>query len=240
MELNASHMIIGMGEIGQGLYSVIGPCLTYDKKLDQDTLDSVLNSTQKIPVLHICIPFSKDFVKEVQKYKARHKADLVIIYSTVPVGTTRGFGKGFVHSPIEGRHPYLARSIKMAPRWLGSGDKDALKRAGTMWASIVEEVRMLDNSDWTEFLKLRSTSRYGVNIAFAKYEADVAEDLGMDWNHLMEFDRDYNKLYRALNLPDLQRYVLTKPDGPIGGHCVVPNAEMLDKQWPDKLLKEIK
>lgn len=237
MVQNNGHIVIGMGEIGQAIYQVIGPCLAYDKDEGEAKFDQKYPA---VPVMHIAIPYTENFIKEVMKYKKRYKSELVIIYSTVPVGTTKQLGEGFVHSPVEGKHPYLKRSILLHTRWVGSTDNHALKRAANLWANVVNKVQMLPDSDFTEFLKLRSTSRYGINIAFARYEKEVADKIGMDWNSLMEFDRDYNELYRNLDLPDLQRYVLKAPEGPIGGHCIVPNADLLNEQYPNKMLENIK
>ena len=238
MEINPNHIIIGMGEIGQGIRTVIGPCLTFDKQNELSGFQK--QNPPRVPVMHVAFPYSKTFTKDVMGYVEKYKPELVIIYSTVPIGTTKKLGENFVHSPVEGKHPYLAKSIKKAPRWLGSTDEMALKRAANFWAQVVDKVHMVNDSDHTEFVKLRSTSRFGVNLAFARYEKEVADKIGMDWNELMEFDRDYNQLYQDLGLEDMQRYVLKPPGEKIGGHCVVPNAEMLNEQHPNKWLEEIK
>lgn len=229
-----NEVIVGYGEIGSSVDQVIGPCFIEDPKIGS------VDSTEDISIMHICFPYSDTFVDDVQTYHKKYKPELTIIYSTVAVGTTKKLGEGFVHSPVEGKHPYLASSIMMFPRWMGSTDEIALKKAAERWAGSVNTIRMVKDSDWTEFLKLRSTSRFGINLAFARYEKSVADQIGMSWHDLMEFDQDYNNLYKDLNMPKMQRYVLTPPGDKIGGHCVVPNAELLNQQFPNPLLKEIK
>jgi hypothetical protein len=49
----------------------------------------------------------------------------------------------------------------------------------------------------------------------------------------------YNEGYSILK-PNVVRPTLSAPEGPIGGHCVVPNAKLLLKQVRSKFLKLIK
>ena len=42
------------------------------------------------------------------------------------------------------------------------------------------------------------------------------------------FNSTYNDGYRALDMAHVQRPVLQNYPGPIGGHCVIPNAKLLD------------
>lgn len=231
----AKHAIIGMGQIGTGLLGALGRHVDitgYDVEAKDLDLD--------FDVLHIAIPFDDNFVDAVKGYKEQFNAELVIIYSTTAIGTVKKLGDGYVHSPIEGKHPYLGKSIKISSRWLGSTDSRALTMAATLWGNIVDDVRMVEDSDFTEFIKLRSTSRFGINLDFARYEKSVADKLGMNWNYLMQYDRDYNKLYQDLGLSDMQRYVLTPPPEVLGGHCVGPNADILNEQFPNQRLESVK
>ena len=126
-----------------------------------------------------------------------------------------------------------------SPRWVGSSDKQARKLATAFWEAFVP-VRALPSADFTEWLKLRSTSKYGINIVWTGYEAEVSKKLGMDFSAVRQFDMDYNALYENLGMHEYKRYILDPPKGKIGGHCVVPNAKMLNKQYPNKWLEEIK
>jgi hypothetical protein len=78
-----------------------------------------------------------------------------------------------------------------------------------------------------------------VNLLWADYEKKVMDSLGEDYGALNEFNVDYNRLYSNLGLTWAKRYILTPPDGRIGGHCLVPNAKLLNDQFPDDILKRI-
>ena len=224
-----TSIIVGYGEIGKSLHQVIGPALVHDPEFSEV-------KTTGFDVMHICFPPSDSFVKDVKAYQKRFRPNLTIIYSTVPIGTTLEIGGMTVHSPVEGRHPELAEGIK-AVRWIGGDNFDAVDLAVDFWRPRANHIESFGNSKWTEFLKLRSTSKYAINIAWTEYEAKVAEELGLDYSFVQDFDSYYNEIYR--DDPRIQRYILSPPNGKIGGHCLIPNAKILNKQYPDSMLDKI-
>ncbi len=231
------NLVIGLGEVGKALQEVLD-CEGYD--ITDEHPYRVHGAAFQFEVIHVAFPWSEEFVEAVQEYQRLLNPDLTIIYSTVPIGTSESLGA--VHSPVEGHHPDVTGSINIGIRWLGSTDEHLLDLAQEVWEEVIAiGLHIADSADFTEFLKLRSTSRYGINIAFADYEADVASKLGMPYDLLMEYDRDYNYLYRFLTKggSDVGRYVLTDPQGKIGGHCVVPNAKILYEQYPHNMLLDI-
>jgi UDP-N-acetyl-D-mannosaminuronate dehydrogenase len=230
-------LVVGMGQIGTAVAQTIAKC---DDVLTYDVRDGAVVEIAAVDILHVCIPFKDEasFLATVQYYIKFYKPMHVLIWSTVAIGTTKKIN-GAVHSPVEGRHPALTMSVRTMVRWLGANNEGE----GEFFAKYFKELwikpHVVNNSDFTEFLKLRSTSRFGINLAFAEYESSVASELGMDYRLLKDFDRDYNKLYRNLGMDWAQRYVLNAPGGKIGGHCVVPNAKLLDAQFPSDFLKRI-
>ena len=228
------HLVIGMGEIGSAIANNL-----LQKDFLVQTLDiNPETITGKIAVLHICIPYSDNFVKTVKAYQKKYNPKLIIIYSTVPVGTTRKIEHA-VHSPVEGKHPRLTQSVKVGLRWIGYNTNQDKIAAQRIWRKITV-CESIQNTDWTEFLKLASTSKYGINIVWADYMRKVAEHLNMPYEYVLEWDKAYNELYRKLGFKQYQKFVLDPPYGEIGGHCIVPNSFLLDEQFPDTMLKLIK
>lgn len=226
------NLVVGMGQVGSGVFDVLrGKVVTLARDKELALI------TQKVENLHVCIPYTEKFVEQVEAYIKLYNPELTIVYSTVPIGTCEKLG--VVHSPIEGKHPLIGLSIQNSARWIGSSDKKLLKKAEKLWKKFVP-VRKLPSADFTEWLKLRSTSKYGVNIVWADYEAKVSKELGMDFSANKQYDLDYNQMYKRLGMEQFQRYVLDPPNGRIGGHCVVPNSELLDEQYPHEMLKMIK
>src|SRR3990167_4083010 len=108
-------LIIGAGEIGKSLNMILQK--HYVTKI-RDKKNKFTD--EKFNILHICFPYGKNFVKNVMVYYEQYKPEFVVIHSTVPVGTTRGFGQNcFVHSPAMGRHPNLVKSIQTFEKFIG-------------------------------------------------------------------------------------------------------------------------
>jgi hypothetical protein len=227
------ELVIGYGEIGKAVHAAIAPgasTLDLDGQVDGD-----------FDVLHICFPYEDDFVAFVKAYIKDFGAKHVVIWSTVPIKTTRKVGLNVVHTPVEGKHPDLELSLRQSERWVGCNDR----AEADFWQGYFNDrnvnTRFVDDTDFTEALKLLSTAEYGINLAFADYKKYVADQLGMDYNLVKEWNVEYNKLYRNLGLSKrFQKMVLDPPMGKIGGHCVVPNAKLLSSQYPDKLLDIVK
>lgn len=225
----AKNLIVGMGQIGNGLFSVLSDQVLVEC-IDRDP-EFVAH---KIEILHIAFPYSEDFSKYVEEYVARFNPALTIVYSTVPIGTCEKLG--VVHSPVEGKHPALGLSIKNSPRWLGSTNQRLLDKAGKFWEQF-GHIRKMPSADFTEALKLLSTTEYGINIEFARYKKQIADDIGMDFSATRQWNMDYNLLYRKLNMDWASKYILDAPEGPKGGHCVTPNARILNEQYPSDFTK---
>lgn len=222
------QLVIGTGQIGTAIQqnlNIPGYDITDSTVPDQD-----------YDVLHIAYPYTPDFVHYTRGYQKMFDAPVVVVYSTVPIGTCETYG--WVHSPVEGRHPDLAESMAEFPRFIGTSSNTKAGIVHSIWGPYTRTVRV-PNADWTEFLKLRSTARYGAALVFADYEKRVADDISMPWQHLKRYDHAYNELYQALGLDWVGRYVLDPPDGVIGGHCVVPNAGILNEQYPFDVLEKI-
>ncbi len=107
-------IIIGIGEVGSALHSVLSehynPVSIHDLKVsnaDDGPYD----------IMHVCIPYSENFIDIVKAYRARFQPKHVVIHSSVPIGTSRQCGA--VHSPIRGLHPLLDTGIKTFVKFLG-------------------------------------------------------------------------------------------------------------------------
>lgn len=227
-----TSLILGYGEIGKAVHAIIGEAGIVSLELNEDIPETV-------DILHVCFPYTKYFVANLQKYVEQYKPLQIIIYSTIPIGITRGFPSA-VHSPIEGKHPDLELSIRVMERWIGCNKKEDGQFFVNFFRDLGIRTRLVENSDFTEALKLLSTTEYGVNLVFADYKARVAENIGMDFELTKEWNREYNKLYKNLGMDKrFQKFVLDAPGGKLGGHCVKENSRLLNKAFPDEMVKRI-
>lgn len=232
------EVIIGFGQIGQAVQEAV--CLGLAEVIEKDTSTEDILAMTDIEVLHVCIPYSEDFAKEIKRYMTLLSPRHVIIYSTVAIGTCNQIDPKVVHSPVEGKHPDLASSLTSMERWIGYYQREEGFYFNNYFHTIGFKTKLVPNTKFTEALKLLSTAEYGVNLVFADYKAQVSEEIGMDYKLCKEWNVEYNHLYKALGLENrFQKFVLDSPEGAIGGHCIVPNAKILNEDYPDDLLEMI-
>lgn len=247
--------ILGYGEVGQAIASFYKKPKIKDLASGRNDFSPEGAPAQKMPggahefdVLHVCIPYSDQFVKlvanEIEWYCPN---GLVIINSTVPVGTTQKVmdaagSQKVVHSPVRGVHPNLAEGIKTFVKFVGSDHPSVGIAAMVHFKSIGIKASIIYNSKTTELMKLLDTTYYGVIIAFHAYANELCERENLNFERVMsDANTTYNAGYTKLGKKNVVRPVLfAPPDGKIGGHCVVPNAELLLKQFgQDPLLDAI-
>lgn len=216
-------LIIGAGEIGKSLHSVLS------EKHETYIRDKEDLELENIDVLNICYPPVKDFVKITKGYIAQYKPRLTIIHSTVVPGTTKQCGDMVVHSPVHGKHPNLQGGIKTFVKYIGGDNPYANYLADKFLKEAGIKTKVVASSKTSELSKIFCTTYYGWNILFMKEMVKICEKEGVpfhevytDWNWL------YNLGYKELGMPQFIRPVLDPVKGKIGGHCVVENCALYD------------
>lgn len=224
---NQNIGILGYGEIGQTMAKFYKQARIKDLNRD-DGLEGV-------EILHVCIPWEKDFVKIVKKEIKKIKPKLTIIHSTVAPGTIEKIGGMVVHSPIRGIHPYLCQGIKTFVKYIGTDDKKAGQLAKEHLESLGIKTKVFYPSVTTELGKLFSTSYYGLCIAWHGEMKKMCEKAGVDFEKAVtDFNKTYNQTYPKLGKDNVIRPILYPPKKGIKGHCLVPNTEILKKYYKSK------
>lgn len=209
-------LIIGYGQIGKSLHKVIGKAMWRD--IDGGTWNS-----EPVDVAHICIPYegNGEFEKTVKATKDLSK--LVIVHSTVPVGTCDALR--VVHSPIRGVHPHLEEGIRTFVKYFGG---EGAEKAARIFLDLGIDVKVFKDAKTTEAIKLWDTTQYGRLIMLEKEIYAWCQEHGVNFKDVYtRANQDYNEGYIALGKPNVVRPYLKHVEGPIGGHCVVPNAKLL-------------
>lgn len=220
------HLIIGYGEVGKGLHKVIPQAFWKDRK--GGTWEG-----SKVDVVHICIPYSDTFKDQVKEFKSVGK--LVIVHSTVPIGTCDEIG--VIHSPIRGMHPNMESGIRTFVKYFG-GEK--AEEAAAIFRDLGIKTRSYPEAKITEALKLWDTTQYGMLILLEKtiYKYCKKHNLPFDIVY-QQANIDYNDGYIKLGRPDVVRPFLKHIEGPIGGHCIIPNSKLLGAELPDDVPDEV-
>lgn len=233
MEKLTKAGIIGYGQVGKALAKF------YDQPKIQDLNRD--DNLKGVDVLNICIPYNENFVKIVKEEIDKIKPKLTIIHSTVAPGTTKEIGGMAVHSPIRGVHPYLYESIKNFTKYIGADMLEAGIMAEDHIRSLGIKTKAFGPSITTELGKLLSTSYYGICIAWADEMDKYCDMAKIDFKEAVtHFNKTYNEGYNKLGTPNFNRPLLHAPEGgKIGGHCIIPNAKILQKYRESKMIESL-
>jgi len=215
-------LIIGAGEIGNSLHNVIGGDIT-GKTEASDSYD----------IIHICFPYDDKFVDEVKRYQKLYSTEHTVIHSTVPVGTSTSLGA--IHSPVIGVHPYLEKSLRTFTKFLGGKNAGAV---ADYFRRCDIKVYITDKAETTELMKVLCTTKYGVDIEYAKDVKRQCDNLGIPFEMWSLWTDNYNKGYTKLDQEQFVRPNLIPIMKKINGHCVMPNTELIDTPFT-KLLKDL-
>ena len=224
-------VVQGFGEVGQALHKVIGKNVEI-----QDPAKGYIYLGQ-VDTLNVCIPFNENFLENVRVYMHDTKPKLTIVHSTVPVGTCDELGD-VAYSFVRGMHPNLTEMVKFT-KHVAARKGTTLARASRYLYDLGFKLSITNDVKAVEFGKLFDTTYYGVCIAWTKEAKRMADEYNISWDVIEHVNRSYNKGYSDMGDDRFVRPNLFPIPGKIGGHCVVPNAEILRKDFKSKLLDSI-
>jgi UDP-N-acetyl-D-mannosaminuronate dehydrogenase len=237
-------LVVGLGEIGlpicellreSGRFTVYG--LDTDRKKMQEINQGEI--PDKIDVMHVCIPCGgkEQLVEIVTGYVKQFKPGLVIINSTVPPGTTMALHKLcrclVAHSPIRGVHKnpeYMKWELKRWTKYVGGATAEAADAARGHFEKLGLRTKVLKSCTETELAKLfETTYRAWMIICFQEMHR-ISRRFKADFADVVDFVEDTHRvrLDRPVLFPDV-----------IGGHCLIPNVELLLYDYDSKLLRLI-
>jgi len=113
-------------------------------------------------------------------------------------------------------------------KFVGSSDPAAAQLAAKHFESMGLKTKILSAPEATELAKLTETTYFGLIIAWAQEVERYCDRVNQDYAEVSSF-YDEIKFLPAKYFP-----------GVIGGHCVMPNIDILSKFADSELLKAIK
>lgn len=227
--------IIGLGEVGKAIKKL---CQKKHKVYAKTRSINEL-AGKEVDVLHLCFPYSSSFVDTAVSEIEEFKAKLVINDSSVKPGTTQEIYQKtaipIVHAPIIGKHPGLYKYLFEIKKIIGPASSESYKAAKKHFEELgIKTIRFRSPLE-SEMAKILSTTYYGWNIIYEKYVYALCQEFGADFNQVYtKLNRLYNQGYKR-TLPNVSRPILKHMEGPIGGHCVIPNAQILNDWLGDEL-----
>lgn len=233
-------LVIGAGEVGSAIYEVIREF--YSTGIyDSDPLKKCMFDQYKfedgkssVVFMHICFPYGDDFEKFVIAYKEKFRPKYTIIHSTVPVGCSSFCG--VTHSPIRGKHPFLADSIRIFTKFVGGRDADVVAEH---FRTMGIRVQICRQSETTELAKIADTTFYAVCIEFIKELEVMCSERGVPFSEVFTlYQQTYNEGWAAMGYPEYVRPVLQPIQTKQGGHCTVSNLRFYPSKFAH-LVQEI-
>ena len=230
--------ILGFGEVGQAIARFYQNPKVKDLSRD--------DGLKGVEILHICLPWSKNFVRIARNEIKEIKPKLTIIHSTIAPGTTRkiisGLSRarqGVVHSPVRGIHPHLYKGIKTFIKYIGADNKKVGEMAKKHLEGLGIKTKVFESSAVTEALKLWDTSQYAWMIVLNKEMKKWCNKKRLNFDAIYkEANKSYNEGYQKLGKPEVARPYLKYMPGKIGGHCLIPNCRLLDSEIAKFILRK--
>jgi UDP-N-acetyl-D-mannosaminuronate dehydrogenase len=241
--LEKKIVVAGLGEIGFPILQLVsksGPAVGYDlntKLMDETKVRKYENL--KTSFLHVCIPFSDRFAENVISLYDKFHPEVIVIHSTISPGTTSKLQSRLsipvIYSATRGVHKRMLSDMKRytkfyaiesdAPRkkWASSAYARLMKNAGVTTRQMTSPITL-------ELAKIVvDTSYYGWLITYAQLSNMIAIKHNVNYDEMWSF------------ADEIHKYLGNRPKmfpGFIGGHCVIPNLDLIHHQTLD-LIKNI-
>jgi UDP-N-acetyl-D-mannosaminuronate dehydrogenase len=230
MKKSQAVVVVGLGEVGKPLSELIAG---HHEVVGVDITPPPAN-VGEVDILHVCFPFQiPDFIGETARYIDLFRPALTIINSTVTVGTTRSVaertGTAVAYSPVRGKHARMLDDMRRYAKFIGAVDRAAADRAAQHFESVGLKTKILSSPEAAEIAKLTETTFFGLMIAWAQEVERYADQTGQDYNEIVSFYEEIDFFPRVKYFP-----------GVIGGHCVMPNIELLRKFQESEILNAIR
>ena len=228
-------IVVGIGEIGKPILRLLSKQNTtvgFDVRpnlMDQRIFERYKNL--KTSFLHITIPATDRFSNNVLKLYKKFQPECIVIHSTIRPGTTAKLQAKLpipvIYSATRGVHKRMIYDLKRytkffaiskhAPRdkWASSVYVKIMKRCGI-------KTKKMSKPETLELAKIIcDTSYLGWLINYAQLSNMIAIKHGVDYAEMWGFS------------DEIHRFLGNRPKmfpGFIGGHCVIPNIDLIDNK----------
>lgn len=228
MRKNDKVVVVGLGEVGKPIYELLSE---HYEVVGVDI--APVGQPERVGVMHVCYPYEiRDFVGETTRYIEMFQPTLTIINSTVAIGTTRTIanrtGTAVVNSPVRGKHARMLDELRSYTKFVGAMDPLAGNQAAMHFESAGVKTKVLPSPEATELAKLTETTYFGLMIAWAQEVERFCDQSGQDYDSVVSFYEEIKYLPPVRYFP-----------GTIGGHCVLPNIEILGEYERSAMLDAI-
>ena len=234
-----TDVILGMGEVGQTLFDLL-----VDRKFDCVGIDLDNSKCKKYSeneviknpeYLHVCLPgeltgFTDIVLNWINKIK---NIQVVIIHSTVKPGTTKIIQEKLtipiLFSPVRGVHKRFLNDIKKYTKFISFDGIEIDPKIKIDLENRFEKIDWMSTTKTAELAKiLVDTTYYGWLINYAQITKMICEKENVDFDEMWKFADEIHE-----NLGNRPKMF----PGIIGGHCVIPNLDLVEYENLDIIKK---
>lgn len=235
--------MVGLGEIGKPILQLISKAsvaVGYDanpKLINKKEYNKYENS--KTRFMHICIPYTNEFLNDVVELYNKFQPTAIVIHSTIKINTTKILQSKLpipvIYSATRGVHKRMLYDLKRYTKFFAiEPTAPKLKWASSEYSKLMKnsgvKVKQMSTPITLELAKiLCDTSYLGWLINYAQITNMIAKEHNVDYDEMWLF------------ADEIHSYLGNRPKmfpGYIGGHCVIPNLELIHNQILD-LIKEM-
>ena len=232
-----TDIILGMGEVGETLFDLLVDrkfdCIGIDlddSKCKNYTENKIIENPQ---YLHVCLPgelekFTDIVIEWINKIK---NIQVVVIHSTVKPGTTKSVQERssipILFSPVRGVHRRFLDDIKKYTKFISFDGTEINSKIKKDLENRFEKVDWMSTTKTAELAKiLVDTTYYGWLINYAQITKMICEKENVDFDEMWKFADEIHE-----NLGNRPKMF----PGIIGGHCVIPNLNLVEYENLDMI-----
>ena len=228
-------VVVGIGEIGKPILKLLSKDnIVVGFDLNSDLMDErkfERYKNLKTSFLHIAIPATGKFLNNVLKLCKKFQPECIVIHSTIKPGTTEESQTKLpipvIYSATRGVHKRMIYDLKRYTKFFViSANAPRGKWASTTYVKMMKQcgikTKKMSKPETLELAKIIcDTSYLGWLVNYAQLSNMIAIQHGVDYDEMWSFSNE------------IQEFLGNRPKmfpGIIGGHCVIPNIDLIDNK----------
>jgi UDP-N-acetyl-D-mannosaminuronate dehydrogenase len=235
-------IVVGMGEIGKPILKLLSKnniVVGFDLKpdlIDERKFERYKNLQTSF--LHVTIPVSSKFESNLLQLYKKFKPECIVIHSTISPGTIEQIQKKLdvplIYSATRGVHKRMLKDIKRYTKFFAISKNApkkqwAIKAYSTKMKNCGIKTKQMSKPETLELAKIIcDTSYLGWLINYAQFSNMIAQRYNVNYDEMWSFSDEIHKFLG--NRPKMY-------PGFIGGHCVIPNIDLMHNQTLDLIKK---
>ena len=235
-------IVVGIGEIGKPILKLLSKnniVVGFDLKpdlIDERKFERYKNLQTSF--LHVTIPVSSKFESNLLQLYKKFKPECIVIHSTISPGTIEQIQKKLdvplMYSATRGVHKRMLKDIKRYTKFFAISKNApkkqwAIKTYSKKMKNCGIKTKQMSKPETLELAKIIcDTSYLGWLINYAQFSNMIARQYNVNYDEMWSFSNEIHKFLG--NRPKMY-------PGFIGGHCVIPNLDLIHNQTLDLIKK---